>query len=260
MYITKVFCWNVRDLCSVSRQRVVRRWVNSNNPLLGAVLETRVKVDSAVGILAATFPRWRSENNYECSDNGRIWIVWHPSISVITFSKSAQLILCGIYILATNISFSLAFVYAHNTEGQRKYLWAEISQLATNSPIKFRPWLIVGDFNQMAAFSEQFSVIPSNFSLAGINDIQSCLEENELRDLQSRGVFYTWSNHHFEDPILRKLDRVLVNEEWCSTFPESVAIFDSPGDSDHSLSLICLDSSLPIIKKLQILLFLGNSP
>ncbi|XP_024004030.1 uncharacterized protein LOC112081502 [Eutrema salsugineum] len=244
-----VFCWNVRGLCSYSRQRFVRSWVTSNNCLLGGVLETKVKADSADRILASTFPGWRLADNYQFSDNGRIWVVWDPSISVVIFSKSEQLILCGVHLPASDISFAIAFVYALNTENQRRMLWSEISQIHSNSPARFRPWALAGDFNQIASSSEHFSVIPSAFSLSGITDIQSCLEDNELRDLQSRGAFYTWSNHRPEDPILRKLDRVLVNDAWSDLLPESLAIFDPPGDSDHSPSLICLEASLPPIKK-----------
>ncbi|XP_024016553.1 uncharacterized protein LOC112089920 [Eutrema salsugineum] len=124
---------------------------------------------------------------------------------------------CGIHIPATNISFSMAFVYVHNNE----------------------------DCFHLSALFDHFSAL----SLSGIHDLQSCLEDNELQDLQSRGAYFTWSNLLHEDPILRKLDRVLVNDAWNSAFPESVAIFEPPGDSDHSPSLICLDSSLPVIKK-----------
>ncbi|KAL1201846.1 hypothetical protein V5N11_014809 [Cardamine amara subsp. amara] len=74
-------------------------------------------------------------------------------------------------------------------------------------------------------------------------DLQECLQNNDLCDLPNKGVFYTWSNHRPEDPILWKLDRTMVNDVWLEAFPESVAIFDPPGDSDHAPCLINLDSS-----------------
>lgn len=111
----KIFCWNVKGLNSQSRQRVIRSWIGVNKPLIDSVLETRVSVHNASSILQSTFPGWRCENNYEASEGGRIWVVWDPSVSVICFKKSAQMIVCGVYDAATNESFSVTFVYAYNT-------------------------------------------------------------------------------------------------------------------------------------------------
>ncbi|KAG7588741.1 Zinc finger CCHC-type superfamily [Arabidopsis suecica] len=137
--------------------------------------------ENAASVLAATFPGWRMENNYCCSELGRI---------------------C--------------------------------------SPLCDTPWLLMGDFNQIASTSEHFSINPSSFSLSGLDDFQSCLRDNDLADLPCRGVFFTWSNHQQENPIIRKLDRAVGNGAWFNTFRSAVAVFDPPGDSDHSPCIISL--------------------
>ncbi|CAA0382872.1 unnamed protein product [Arabidopsis thaliana] len=245
----KFFCWNVRGLNSISRQRSIRSWVGANKPLFGSLLETHVSEDNASRVLSSTLPGWRLEANYSAAENGHIWVVWDPSISVICLKKSAQLMPCGVHVPATSQSFAVAFVYAYNTIIQRRSLWDDISSISQNSPARSSPWILLGDFNQIVAADEHFSVIPHALPLSGMIDFHNCIVDNDLSELSSRGVFFTWSNGRPEDPILRKLDRVLVNEDWLVSFPASFAVFDPPGDSDHAPCLISLDSSLEITKK-----------
>ncbi|CAE6012165.1 unnamed protein product [Arabidopsis arenosa] len=232
--------WHNRMRCN--RQRFVRSWVASNNLLVGCLLETHVAEENAGSVLASTIPGWRMDSNYCCSDLGRIWIVWDPSVSVLVFKKSDQFIICSIKLPNLNQSFAVAFVYGRNTEIERRLLWEDISLLASSTPLSETPWILVGDFNQVAATNEHFSIIQSSFSMRGIEDFQSCLRDNNLSDLPSRGVFFTWSNHQQDNPIIRKLDRALANSEWFSVFPSALAVFDPPGDSDHSPCIISIDN------------------
>ncbi|CAE5959305.1 unnamed protein product [Arabidopsis arenosa] len=236
-------------LNSHSRQRFVKSWVGINKPLIGSILESHVSVDNAASVLNSAFPGWRWDSNYDSIDGGRILVVWDPSISVICLKKSPQLMLCGVFCPATNESFSVAFVYAFNTVIQRRLLWEELSFISQHSPASFRPWLLLGDFNQIVSADEHFSIIPHNLPLAGMAEFQDCLVSNDLFDLTSRGVFYTWSNGQPADPVLRKLDRALINEDWLNCFPDSFAIFDPPGDSDHSPCLVNTDASVERSKK-----------
>lgn len=67
-----------------------------------------------------------------------------------------------------------------------------------------------------------------------MEEFQECLLDCGLDDLETRGVFLSWTNGRPEDPILRKLDRVMSNDIWRQRFPDVVAVFEAPGDSDHS--------------------------
>lgn len=187
----KVFSWNVREICSTSRQRVIRDWVNTNRPVIGAILETRSSQENSDAILLSTFPGWRSETNYSESDMGRIWVVWNSSLSVIIYKKTAQMILCGVLDPATNVSFSAAFVYGFNTVSQRIELWRDITELSTSTPLRNSPWVLLGDFNQILQIEEHHSIIPYDAPLRGMADLRSCMEDNNLTDLSSRGTFFT---------------------------------------------------------------------
>ena len=56
----------------------------------------------------------------------------------------------------------------------------------------------------------------------------------KVDDLRYSGMHYTWSNQCPENLIMRKLDRVLVNEKWNLNFPLPEARFLPSGMSDHS--------------------------
>jgi len=245
----KVFCWNIRGLNSRNRQRVVRSWIASNNLLVGCFLETHVAQENANSVLASTLPGWRMDSNYCCSELGRIWIVWDPSISVLVFKRTDQIMFCSIKIPSLLQSFAVAFVYGRNSELDRRSLWEDILVLSRTSPLSVTPWLLLGDFNQIAAASEHYSINQSLLNLRGMEDLQCCLRDSQLSDLPSRGVFFTWSNHQQDNPILRKLDRALANGEWFAVFPSALAVFDPPGDSDHAPCIILIDNQPPPSKK-----------
>jgi len=73
-----------------------------------------------------------------------------------------------------------------------------------------------------------------------MTDFADCLNVACLLDLRYTGQFYTWSNRRFNrrDFTERKLDRVLVNNEWLDSFHNSNAFFKAPGISDHSPMIV----------------------
>jgi hypothetical protein len=62
-------------------------------------------------------------------------------------------------------------------------------------------------------------------------------------------MHYTWTNHYPENLIMRKLDRVLVNEKWNLNFPLSEARFLPTGMSDRSPMVVKVTSNDQNIKK-----------
>lgn len=59
--------------------------------------------------------------------------------------------------------------------------------------------------------------------------------EADLADLTYRGPKFTWTNKSKSNLIAKKLDRVLVNDEWLSYLPTSFATFGEPDFSDHAV-------------------------
>jgi len=115
--------------------------------------------------------------------------------------------------------------------------------ITSNSLVAAAPLIVLGDFNQILTAAEHFSLLPYELPIRGMEEFQRCLEESNLSDMDKRGTFFSWSNRRLEDPILRKLDRVLCSERWSENFPEAVSIFEAPGDSDHSPAVVTFFSA-----------------
>ncbi|KAK7250835.1 hypothetical protein RIF29_33553 [Crotalaria pallida] len=70
-------------------------------------------------------------------------------------------------------------------------------------------------------------------------DFREMVIHCQLEDMNYSGCYYTWNNKQDgEDRILCKLDRVLVNMEWCRSWPDAHSEFLNCGVSDHSPMLI----------------------
>lgn len=194
-------------------------------------------------------PGWRFEANYsDEADNGRIVVVWDPLLSVVVYFKSPQIMVCGIFNLVTSQSFTAAFVYARNLKEERIRLWSDILQLSYSALVRNSPWITLGDFNQVAAVSEVYSLSEPIISPGGMEEFNSCMASSEIFDMSFRGCQFTWTNKSITNLKARKLDRALINEAWLEHYPDSYAYFDAPGTSDHSPCLIYLSNDLSMRK------------
>lgn len=77
-------------------------------------------------------------------------------------------------------------------------------------------------------------------------DFKSCIDQIELRDLRYHDNKFSWFNKQPNNPIAKKLDRAIINENWLSFYPISLAKFLAPEISNHTLCCIALDSLLPL--------------
>lgn len=59
------------------------------------------------------------------------------------------------------------------------------------------------------------------------------MSEKELFDLTYRGNNFTWWNKQEDNTIVKKLDRILINDNWLRLLPLSYGAFGDPEFSDH---------------------------
>lgn len=155
----KSLFWNVRGLNGAIMKYSVIDWIRSNRPLFGGFLETHVQQVNLLQTMSRVVPGWRFEGNYsQEAQNGRIVVAWDPSISVLFYFSSDQLVFCGVLNPQTNESFSAAFVYARNTREERIVLWEKILEFAQSRPLRNSPLIILGDFNQVFIIKNLFFV------------------------------------------------------------------------------------------------------
>lgn len=86
--------------------------------------------------------------NYDCSQGERIWVVWRESVCRMPVYKSDQLITCSVGIQGKE-EFYCTFVYASTQYEERKVLREDLCHHHNSSSFKNKPWMIMGDFNEI---------------------------------------------------------------------------------------------------------------
>lgn len=230
------FCWNIRGFNNSVRQRNFRKFFRLSKALFGSIIETRVKEHRSRKILHTSFPGWKYVCNYEFVVLGRIWVVWDPSMDVTIVSKSDQAITCIVRLPHNHVEFAVTFIYAVNCRYGRRRLWQEIEDLAANSLVSNKPWILLGDFNQ--ALDPIDASTGGSQITRGMEEFRSCLLTCNISDLPFLGNHFTWWNNQEMNPMAKKIDRILVNDNWLLSFPLSYGTFRSMEFSDHCPSCV----------------------
>ena len=111
-----------------------------------------------------------------------------------------------------------------------------------------KPWIILGNFNQIRDPSEHSTSTSLNIDKR-TREFNQCLLDVNVDDLNYRGATFTWWNKRKSAPVAKKLDRCLANSDWSIQFPSSVAFFGSPDFSDHAVVAVTLEPDRLKVKK-----------
>ncbi|XP_033134016.1 uncharacterized protein LOC117127540 [Brassica rapa] len=218
--------------------------MRKNKPIFGGLVETHVLLPKSDAILNSILPGWSFHSNYDHSDIGRIWVVWHPSVQVKIISSSRQMTTCLVKLPNVRNEIAISCVYGSNCRIERRTLWQELEACSSLPQLVNVPWLTYGDFNEILDPSEHSKIDQFSFP-RGMRDFKECIDECSLFDLPYCGNSFTWSNGH----VSKKLDRILTNSAWLQQFPESIGVFGVPGISDHSPCCVFLDQHRPKQKR-----------
>ncbi|VVB09125.1 unnamed protein product [Arabis nemorensis] len=217
--------------------------MHTNQPLFGALLETRIKEPNLNRVMSTVCHGWNFTSDHLSDHGGRIVVIWKDPAQIRVLSQSRQTLTYEVKI-ASSVQFVVTAIYAANTHDERTDHWVELLNLQHTLSLFHSPWVIGGDFNQILHFAEHSS--PSTNSIDGpMTMFRDCLLQMGMFDLRSQGPQFTWTNNQPSDPIVEKLDRVLVNSSWISMFPNSTTTFLAPNISDHCPALLDLSYQLP---------------
>ncbi|KAL0294270.1 UNVERIFIED_CONTAM: hypothetical protein Sradi_6895900 [Sesamum radiatum] len=95
------------------------------------------------------------------------------------------------------------------------------------------PWLVGGDFNTVVDTSE---VCGQSGDIRGAaEEFRGCLRDTGLITLPMQGERFTWHNCSRDSRSLwKRLDRLLVNDQWLTTWPSTSYLSLNARTSDHS--------------------------
>ena len=166
-------------------------------------------------------------------------MVWHSSVVVTVPQKSLQSITSEVRLPNQSSVCIITIVHASNDDEQRMELWQELVNLSVDSKIINKPWIILGDFNQIL-HPEEHSRPPTLNIDTKTRLFRETLLEADLADLTYKGPKFTWTNKSKTHLVAKKLDRVFVNDDWISLNPYSIPIFGEPDFSDHAVCGVLL--------------------
>ncbi|XP_074283296.1 uncharacterized protein LOC141607846 [Silene latifolia] len=191
-------------------------------------METRVRAPKFDYIIRKGFRFFQVLNNYEHHSNGRLWVIWNKeSLRITALSSGNQWIHIQVEDLGC-VTFQASFVYGLNFVEGRYDLWTFLQHIRPH-----HPWVCLGDFNCVREVEERISDTVPNLQV--IDDFNEAVYGAGLDDLLTHGCKYTWTNKQEDgDRKWMKLDRVLVNSAWQTSFTSSYADALAAGVSDHS--------------------------
>lgn len=105
-------------------------------------------------------------------------------------------------------------VYGPHGDGERESLWRDLEVFDLDHA---RSWVIGGDFN-VKRFASEIST--GGRMMRGMNDFNNFIATRGLIDLPMQGTSFTWSKNR-DPPILAKLDRFLVSNDWDDSFKDA---------------------------------------
>ncbi|XP_042969044.1 uncharacterized protein LOC122301721 [Carya illinoinensis] len=217
-----ILVWNIRGSCSSKAS--LRRITNKYRPSVVAVLEPFLSVNKC-----SHWARWlRLPNFYNnVEEGGKVWLFWANGIEFQLHSVMAQA-LSGWFSLG-NSRVLATFIYASCFQDQRRVLWNYLKDLDGGDNI---PWFLGGDFNIVRSEGEKIGGVCQ--SSRGRDEFNSCIQDCSLVDRPYSGNCFSWCNGRLGGGrIWARLDRVLVNTSFLSSFPNSCLMYLPRTSSDH---------------------------
>ncbi|CAI9099386.1 OLC1v1036200C1 [Oldenlandia corymbosa var. corymbosa] len=113
------------------------------------------------------------------------------------------------------------------------------------------PWMIGGDFNVIRSLDEYSGHLVQDPQ--AMTDFNECIQECALLEIPAIVEEFTWGGTRHTGWVSKRLDRVLISQEWHDLFPRSSLEKLSRTTSDHCPMLHLFN--FPIVTKLRVFRF-----
>ncbi|CAJ2654248.1 unnamed protein product [Trifolium pratense] len=227
---------NCRGAQGINFRRALNNFCRKNKVDIVALQEPRCS-----GITAEKTIKKLGFKNYVIAEargfSGGIWLMWNrPDIQI-------QLLQNNFHFFHVQVSekdmepWLLTVVYASPRENERHDTWHLLRQIATYINM---PWLMMGDFNEIAYPNEKKGGAPADVTKC--QNFNSWINDCNLLEVTTAGTRFTWRGPKWNgrDRVFKKLDRVLCNVDWRLKYHEGFAKVLPRVQSDHHPILVLL--------------------
>lgn len=225
----KIASWNIRGLGKLTKQNEIKNLIRNENLSVCAILETHMKKDRISKVCDRIFGNWEWQHNLNMSIKGcRIIVGWNSEVTSCTLIHSE--------ILSSDIKFFCTFIYAANHGRDRRELWKDLRLF--KQIINDEAWVLMGDVNVSLNLEDHSEGTP--YVTQDMMEFQDCVNAIEVEDLCSTGFQYTWTKSLLNPnaTVLKKLDRIMINNKFLTNHVNANARFLPYGISDHSPAIM----------------------
>ncbi|KAL9668951.1 hypothetical protein QQ045_006492 [Rhodiola kirilowii] len=228
----KCVVWNCRGL---GRPRAVRATIDlirSYRPSILGLIETKLEV--------GVWDTLRVKLGYSsCFAVGRkglgggMALLWNDDVEVTLRSYSkAHIDTC----VMAESQFRLTLFYGDPKVSKREDSWNLLRRLKVGDGDK---WVVLGDFNEILYSNEMSG--KRRRDKEQMRKFRRALIDCDLRDIGFTGPCFTYSNRRKGGEETRvRLDRVVANRNWMSSFPEASVVNGWALHSDHRPLILSL--------------------
>ncbi|KAL5546642.1 hypothetical protein UlMin_006329 [Ulmus minor] len=208
-----ILSWNVCGLGNPRALTFLRNLIRSTSPRMAFLCETRLTNSNSDRIRRLlSFNNCFPVNRH--GTGGGLMLLWQNEWDVSIQSYSSSHIDATI-ISPDNFTWRLTCFYGNPHRELRKFSWELLHRLSSLSNL---PWLVVGDFNEIACDEEKRGGPPR--SLTAMINFSHALANCSLHDLGFKGPQFTWNNNSAGTKnIQERLDRMVAHPVWKDMFP-----------------------------------------
>ena len=234
----KIISWNVRGLGSFEKRREVCQLVREKNPLIMCVQETKLSVID-VNLCKSMWGGDLVDFSFQPSvgASGGIVTMWDTrEVEVWSSMSFEHVLVISRCFVKTRRQFTVFNIYAPCDSVRQQVLWNDLSsRLQKNSEMNV---CLCGDFNATQSVEERRSVrgVARQAWNAAYNTF---IENNFLVDLPLRGRNFTWFRGDANS--MSRIDRFLLSDGWCVTWPNCDQLALSRGVADHCSLVLSVD-------------------
>lgn len=236
----KILVWNIRGINSQEKWDAIRAKNNESACNIICLQETKRETFD-LSYLKKFYPRHLDSFAFYPSTgaSGGLLTVWNSNLydGDVVHSNSYAVTIKFICLMDQS-SFHLSNVYGPTHSSGKM---AFITWLLNFNTTSFDDWLLADDFNLCRCADDR------NKPKGNITEVQlfnNAIIDLDLVDIPFSGRRFTWSNMQL-DPLLVKLDWVLVSSSWGLSFPSTSVQPLAKPISDHIPFLINIGSKIP---------------
>ncbi|KAF9601904.1 hypothetical protein IFM89_023968 [Coptis chinensis] len=239
-----IISWNCRGVGRLSMVSALKDHIRKERPILIFLSETLASYNKSVGVIRSLGGDYRYFVIPAVGHSGGLWLLWDSNLKVNILYSDSWIIhaeLNGV----SGLEWYFSGVYASTKMRIRRTQWSILNQLQPNAQ---KPWVCLGDFNSIMCHEERWGGRPAKKS--HIDAFQEMVYNCGLLDVGYVGNIFTWCNgQEGLSRMYQRLDRVLCNPFWRTSFAEAQVIHISTIHSDHKILLVQLHPKKSKLKR-----------